>query len=66
MVYEGAYDFGVIAVKNRAFSLGADMMVAGKMGEYKLSSDNTFEVISQFSVELYRCPDSAFDEEVDG
>ena len=66
MVYEGSYDFGVIAVKNRAFSLGADMMVAGKMGEYKLSSDNTFEVISQFSVELYRCPDSAFDEEVDG
>jgi len=66
MVYEGSYDYGMIALKNRAFSMGADMMVAGKMGEYKLSSDKTSEVISQFSVELYRCPDSAFEEEVNG
>ncbi len=66
MVYEGIYDYGVIAVKNRAYSLGADMMVAGKMGEYKLSSDTKSEVISQFSVELYRCPDSAFEEDENG
>ena len=66
MVFEGIYDHGVIAVKNRAFSLGADMMVAGKMGEYKLSSGPKNEVISQFSVELYRCPDSAFEEGENG
>ena len=32
MMFEGPYDYGVIAIKNRALSLGADMMVAGKMG----------------------------------
>ena len=62
MMHEGPYDHG-IATKNRALSLGADMMVAGKMGEYKVGTAENKITISQFNVELYRCPDSAFEEE---
>ena len=39
------------------------MMVAGKMGEYKVGTAENKITISQFNVELYRCPDSAFEEE---
>ncbi len=63
MMHEGPYDHGIIATKNRALSLGADMMVAGKMGEYKIGNTSASQIISQFIVELYRCPDAAFDEE---
>ena len=63
MMHEGPYDHGIIATKNRALSLGADMMVAGKMGEYKVGTAQNKITISQFNVELYRCPDSAFEEE---
>ena len=63
MMYEGPYDHGIIATRNRAFSLAADMMVAGKMGEYKLGTSAGNQVISQFVVELYRCPDAAFEKE---
>ena len=63
MMYEGPYDHGIIATRNRAFSLAADMMVAGKMGEYKLGTSQGNQVISQFVVELYRCPDAAFEKE---
>ena len=64
MMHEGPYDHGVIAIKNRALSLGADMMVAGKMGEYKVGTAESNMTISQFNVELYRCPDSAFEKEL--
>ena len=57
MMHEGPYDHGIIATKNRALSLGADMMVAGKMGEYKVGTAQNKITISQFNVELYRCPD---------
>ena len=63
MMYEGPYDHGIIAIKNRALSFGADMMVAGKMGEYKVGTVDSNMTISQFNVGLYRCPDSAFEEE---
>ena len=63
MMHEGPYDHGIIAVKNRALSLGADMMVAGKMGEYKLGTSESNITVSQFNVELYRCPESAFGED---
>ena len=63
MMHEGPYDYGIIAVKNRALSLGADMMVAGKMGEYKLGTSESNITVSQFNVELYRCPESAFEED---
>ena len=63
MMHEGPYDHGIIATKNRALSLGADMMVAGKMGEYKIGNSASTQIISQFIVELYRCPDAAFEEE---
>ena len=63
MMHEGPYDHGIIAIKNRALSFGADMMVAGKMGEYKLGTSQGNQVISQFVVELYRCPDAAFEKE---
>ncbi len=63
MMYEGPYDHGIIATRNRAYSLAADMMVAGKMGEYKLGTSAGNQVISQFVVELYRCPDAAFEKE---
>ena len=39
------------------------MMVAGKMGEYKVGTEDSYMTISQFNVELYRCPESAFEEE---
>ena len=64
MMHEGPYDHGIIAIKNRALSLGADMMVAGKMGEYKVGTNESNMTISQFNVELYRCPDSAFEKEL--
>ena len=64
MMHEGPYDHGVIAIKNRALSLGADMMVAGKMGEYKVGTAESNVTVSQFNVELYRCPDSAFEKEL--
>ena len=64
MMHEGPYDHGIIAIKNRALSLGADMMVAGKMGEYKVGTAESNMTISQFNVELYRCPDSAFEKEL--
>ena len=64
MMHEGPYDYGIIAIKNRALSLGADMMVAGKMGEYKVGTAESNMTISQFNVELYRCPDSAFEKEL--
>ena len=64
MMHEGPYDHGIIAIKNRALSLGADMMVAGKMGEYKVGTAESNVTISQFNVELYRCPDSAFEKEL--
>ena len=63
MMHEGPYDHGIIAIKNRALSFGADMMVAGKMGEYKVGTEDSYMTISQFNVELYRCPESAFEEE---
>ena len=63
MMHEGPYDHGIIAIKNRALSFGADMMVAGKMGEYKVGPEDSYITISQFNVELYRCPESAFEEE---
>ena len=62
-MHEGPYDHGIIAIKNRALSFGADMMVAGKMGEYKVGTADSYMTISQFNVELYRCPESAFEEE---
>ncbi len=64
MMHEGPYDYGIIAIKNRALSLGADMMVAGKMGEYKVGTAESNVTVSQFNVELYRCPDSAFEKEL--
>ena len=64
MMHQGPYDHGIIAIKNRALSLGADMMVAGKMGEYKVGTAESNMTISQFNVELYRCPDSAFEKEL--
>ena len=64
MMHEGPYDHGIIAIKNRALSLGADMMVAGKMGEYKVGTAESNMTVSQFNVELYRCPDSAFEKEL--
>ncbi len=64
MMHEGPYDHGIIAIKNRALSLGADMMVAGKMGEYKVGTTESNMTVSQFNVELYRCPDSAFEKEL--
>ena len=64
MMHEGPYDHGIIAIKNRALSLGADMMVAGKMGEYKIGSAESSTTVSQFNVELYRCPESAFEKEI--
>ena len=64
MMHEGPYDYGIIAIKNRALSLGADMMVAGKMGEYKVGTTESNMTVSQFNVELYRCPDSAFEKEL--
>ena len=64
MMHEGPYDYGIIAIKNRALSLGADMMVAGKMGEYKVGTAESSMTVSQFNVELYRCPDSAFEKEL--
>ena len=39
------------------------MMVAGKMGEYKIGTENISTTVSQFNVELYRCPESAFEKE---
>ena len=63
MMHEGPYDYGIIAIKNRALSLGADMMVAGKMGEYKVGTVESNMTVSQFNVELYRCPDSVFEKE---
>ena len=63
MMHEGPYDHGIIAIKNRALSLGADMMVAGKMGEYKVGTVESNMTVSQFNVELYRCPDSVFEKE---
>ena len=64
MMHEGPYDHGIIAIKNRALSLGADMMVAGKMGEYKVGTTESNMTVSQFNVELYRCPESAFEKEL--
>ena len=64
MMHEGPYDHGIIAIKNRALSLGADMMVAGKMGEYKIGTAENSTTVSQFNVELYRCPESAFEKEI--
>ena len=64
MMHEGPYDHGIIAIKNRALSLGADMMVAGKMGEYKVGTTESNMTVSQFNVELYRSPDSAFEKEL--
>ena len=63
MMHEGPYDHGIIAIKNRALSLGADMMVAGKMCEYKVGTVESNMTVSQFNVELYRCPDSVFEKE---
>ena len=51
----GPYDHGIIATKNRALSLGADMMVAGKMGEYKVGTAENKITISHL---MLNCTDA--------